>query len=200
MKILHLTSSLSGDNSFSTKLSTVIVEKLVRNNPDSLVKKYDLGDSPLPHLGVDQIKAFTTPQQDQTIEQSAIYQRAEEAISELFEANIIVFGVPMYNLGIPSTLKAWIDHVARAGRTFRYTESGSEGLVRDKKVYLAIASGSVFSDGKLQDFDFTESYMKSILGLMGVTDVSTFRVEGLGIPGIKENALEKAIETVNEQI
>ncbi|GAE84946.1 FMN-dependent NADH-azoreductase [Bacteroides reticulotermitis] len=156
---------------------------------------------PLPHFGLRHIKSFTTPQGEHSAELATIYQLAEETLDKLFAADIIVIGVPMYNLGIPSTLKTWIDNVTRAGRTFRYTEKGPEGLVKGKKAYLAIATGSIFSDDQLRSpLDFTEPYLRAALDLIGITDVTTFRVEDLCISGIKKNALNKTVEIANEQI
>lgn len=97
---------------------------------------------------------------------------------------------------IPSVLKSWIDFVVRAGKTFRYTPEGANGLIDNKKVYLAIASGGVFSEGPRKMFNFTEPYLKAVLGFIGLTDVEAVRVEGLAIPGIKETALEKAVQNI----
>jgi FMN-dependent NADH-azoreductase len=104
----------------------------------------------------------------------------------------------MYNFGIPSSLKAWVDHIARAGVTFRYTAAGAEGLVKNKKAYLAISTGAVFSEGAYKAMDFTEPYLKAVLGFMGITDLTTFRIEGLAIPGVSENAVSKSLQAVSE--
>jgi FMN-dependent NADH-azoreductase len=102
----------------------------------------------------------------------------------------------MYNFGIPSTLKTWIDHVARAGKTFKYDGKTPEGLVKNKKVYLAISSGGVYSEGFMKAYDFTESYLRAVLGFMGMTDIKAFRVEGVKVPGMQEIALDKAIQAI----
>jgi FMN-dependent NADH-azoreductase len=113
------------------------------------------------------------------------------------DADAVVLGVPIYNFAIPSALKTWIDHVARVGRTFKYGAHGSpEGLVKGKKVYLAVASGGIYSEGPMKAFDFAEPYLKAVLGFLGMTDIRTFRAEGTAIPNIKETALAKAIESV----
>lgn len=109
---------------------------------------------------------------------------------------MIVIGVPMYNFGIHSTLKAWIDHIARSGQTFRYTDKGPEGLIKNKKVYLAISSGGVYSEGPMKAFDFTESYLRTTLGFLGMTNIASFRVEGLAMPDLKETALDKALQNI----
>lgn len=118
-------------------------------------------------------------------------------VDELLGADILVIGVAMHNFSIPSTLKAWIDHVVRAGLTFRFTETGAaEGLSGGKQVYPAIASGNIYSEGPYRAFDFAEPYLRTILGLIRITDVTTFRVEGTAIPGIQETTLERAIARI----
>ncbi|HEY8958316.1 FMN-dependent NADH-azoreductase, partial [Chitinophaga sp.] len=110
--------------------------------------------------------------------------------------DIVVIAVPVYNFNIPSALKAWIDHVVRAGRTFSYGADGPKGLLKDKKIYLAIASGGVYSDGPLKAIDYTEPYLKTVFGFIGLHDVTTFRVEGVSSPELKETALQKGLESV----
>jgi len=102
----------------------------------------------------------------------------------------------MYNFSIHSSLKAWIDHISRANVTFSYSEKGAEGLVKNKKVYLAISSGGIYSEGAMKPYDFTESYLRTLLGFLGMTDITVFRAEGLNIPNVKDQALEKAIESI----
>jgi FMN-dependent NADH-azoreductase len=109
-----------------------------------------------------------------------------------------VIGVPLYNFGIPSTLKSWVDHIARSGLTFSYGDGTPKGLVTNKKVYLAIASGGIYSDGPMQSFDFTEPFLRKLLGFLGMNDITTFRVEGTGMPQLSETALPKALGQVNE--
>lgn len=196
MKILHLISSPRQENSFSIKLGNTIVAQLQSKYPDSTVKTRDLTAQPFPHLEEVHITSFFTPEEARTEALVEAVKHSDEAIAELMEADVIVIGVPMYNFSIHSSLKSWIDHVIRRGATFRYDESGPEGLVKNKKLYLAIATGGVYSDGSRAGFDFTEPYLKSILGFIGITDVTTFRVEGLGLPELKDTALEKAISLV----
>jgi FMN-dependent NADH-azoreductase len=197
-KILNITSSATGENSFSGKLSTAIVEKLQLKYPDSSLQKLNLGKNPLPHLDEVHLAAFFTPENLQTEDDKEVIKISSEAIKETMEADIIVISVPLYNFGIPSTLKSWIDHIARAGITFTYTENGPEGLIKDKKVYLAIASGGIYSEGPMKPFDFTEVYLRAVLGFLGMTDITVFRVEGTVIPEIKDIAVTKALEIVTE--
>ncbi|QIL42177.1 FMN-dependent NADH-azoreductase [Pedobacter sp. HDW13] len=196
MKILHLISSPRGEASFSVKLGDAIVEKLQAANPGSTVTTRNLTNTPFPHLEEVHINSFFTPAENHTPQLAEAVQHSNESIAELKAADVIVIGVPMYNFGIHSTLKAWIDHIARAGQTFSYSENGPEGLVKGKKVYLAISSGGVYSDGPMKAYDFTESYLRSVLGFLGMVDVTAYRVEGLSMPNLKDEALDKAVAAI----
>lgn len=197
-KILNIVSSVKGEASFSIKLSNAILEKLTAIYPGSQVHTRNLTQNPFPHLEETLFTSFHTPEEVRTEEHKVAVKHSDQAIKELMEADIIVIGVPLYNFGIPSTLKSWIDHIARAGVTFRYDNNGPEGLVVNKKVYLAIASGGIYSEGPMKSYDFTESYLRVVLGFIGMTDITTFRVEGTLMPDLKEIALPKALDTVNE--
>jgi FMN-dependent NADH-azoreductase len=197
MKILHLISSPRGEASFSIKLGNAIVEKLQSANADSTVKVHNLVKHPFPHLEEVHLNSFFTPLENRTPELTEAVKHSDDAIAELQEADAIVIGVPMYNFSIHSTLKAWIDHIARAGVTFRYGENGPEGLVKGKKVYLAIATGGVYSEGAMKAYDFTEPYLRSVLGFLGMTDVTAYRVEGVNMPQFKDNAMDKALSSIN---
>jgi len=196
MKILHLISSPRGEASFSIKLGNAVIEKLQAANPDSTVKAHNLVKTPFPHLEEVHLNSFFTPADSRTPEHLEAVKHSDSAIAELQEADAIVIGVPMYNFSIHSTLKAWIDHIARAGVTFKYGENGPEGLVKGKKVYLAIATGGVYSDGQMKAYDFTEPYLRAVLGFLGMTDVTAFRVEGINLPNLKDSALPKAIDSI----
>ncbi|MFA6060856.1 MAG: NAD(P)H-dependent oxidoreductase [Taibaiella sp.] len=197
-KILNIVTSVKGETSFSIKLSNAILEKLSVIYPGNQVHTRNLAQSPFPHLEETLFTSFHTPEEVRTEEHKDAVKHSDQAIKELMEADIIVIGVPLYNFGIPSTLKSWIDHIARAGVTFRYDSNGPEGLVVNKKVYLAIASGGIYSEGPMKSYDFTEPYLRKVLGFIGMTDISTFRVEGTLMPELKEIALPKALSTVNE--
>ena len=197
-KILHIVSSINGEASFSTKLSNAILEKLKDAYPHSQVYKHDLSKTPFPYLETLQYGAFFTPTEHRTADQKEAIKHSDEAIKELKDADIIIIGVPLYNFGIPATLKAWIDHIARAGETFSYSDGTPRGLLTNKKVYLAIASGAVYSEGPMKSFDFTENYLRTILGFIGMTDITVFRVEGTFVPEFKDTAFPKAFATVNE--
>lgn len=197
-KILNIVTSIKGDTSFSNKLSNAVLEKLEAFYPESSTKTLDLSKTPLPYLSELDISAFYTPAEQRTEAQMQTLKYSDDATDELLKADIIVIGVPLYNFGIPAVLKGWIDQVARAGKTFSYGEEGPKGLVTDKKVYLSIASGAVFSDGPYKSYDYAEPYLRTVLGFLGMTDVTTFRVEGTAIPDFAEGALPKALTAVEE--
>jgi len=196
-RILHLISSPRGNESFSIKLAEAVITKLKDQYPDSIVEEVDLLDNNVPHLNTGHLRSFFTPIEQLTSEDQDAVKYSDVAISQLMSADIIIIGAPLYNFGIPSTLKAWIDHIARAGKTFQYNGQGAEGLVKGKKVYIAMSAGAIYSEGQWQPYDFVSPYLKTMLGFLGMTDFSIFRVEGVNIPGIKEHALDKAIESIS---
>jgi FMN-dependent NADH-azoreductase len=196
MNILNIISSPRKGESFSTKLGNAVIEKLQAANPGSTVKVRDLTNKPFPHLEEAHLQSCFTPAAGPPPEQQEAVRHSDESIAEIMAADAIVIDAPLYNFGIPSTLKAWIDHIARAGVTFRYTAAGPEGLVKGKKVYVAMSSGGVYSEGPAASYDFVAPYLKAVLGFLGMTDVTVFRVEGLAIPDLQPTALDKAIASI----
>ncbi|MBF4491303.1 NAD(P)H-dependent oxidoreductase [Flavobacterium sp. MR2016-29] len=197
-KILNIVTSTKGDASFSNKLSNAILQKLKRTYGETQVKTLDLSKAPSPYLSGLDISALYTPAEQRSDAQNETLKYSDEATTDLIEADIVVIGVPLYNFGIPAVLKGWIDQVARAGKTFSYNENGPKGLLTDKKVILSIASGAVFSEGPYQSYDFSEPYLRTVFGFLGITDVTVFRVEGSAIPQLAENALPKALIAVED--
>lgn len=192
-KILNIISSPRGAASASIQLAQTLIDQLMAIHPDSTVKTTDLTKKNFPHLEESHLTSFFTPPDKHTAKDKAAIRHSDEAIKEIMDADTLIIGAPMYNFNIPSTLKAWLDHIVRAGLTFSYSEKGAEGLLKGKKVYLILATGGVFSEGPLKPHDFVEPYLRFILGFIGLTDVTVFRVEGLAIPGMKDTAMEKAI-------
>ncbi len=195
-KILHIVSSPRGEASYSIKLGRAVIEKLQEANPENEVKEINLTDNGAPHLESTHLQAFFTPKEQQQEEQKEAVKFSEMSIADLLEADILIIGAPLYNFNIHSSLKAWIDHVVRAGVTFSYGSNGPEGLVKNKKAYIAMSSGGVYSDGPMQSYDFVVPYLKTILGFIGITDVSVFRVEGTSMASLAETALEKAVDSI----
>lgn len=193
-KILSIISSPRGEASNSIKLSGAIIDKLREKDPGAAVQVKNLTESPFPHLEEAHLAAFFTPAEKHTDANKEAIAHSDQAIREIMDADIIVIGAPMYNFGIPSTLKAWIDHIARAGITFKYTENGPEGLVKGKKVYIAVTTGGVYSEGPYKPADNVTPYLQTVLGFLGMTDVTFVRAEGFAVADLQENALNKAID------
>lgn len=196
-KILHIISSPRGAASLSIKLGNAIIEKITETYPGSIVKENNLIEQHYPHLEEAHLTSFFTPAEKRSPDNLAVIKHSEDAIQEILDADTLVISTPLYNFSIPSVLKAWIDHIVRAGVTFKYGENGPQGLIKGKKVYIALSSGAVFSEGALKSLDFVEPYLKTILGFIGLTDITVFRVEGSAIPGIQESALEKGVNSIH---
>lgn len=180
--ILHVDSSPLGDRSVTRKLTAKIVAELRVKHPDSTVIERDLTASPLPHLSPLTVGAYFTPPEQRTGAHADAIKLSDLAVDEVLAADVIVIGAPMYNFGIPSALKAWIDHIVRAGRTFQYGEAGPVGLIPpDKKVFIVSSRGSIFSEGPRQAFDFQEAYLASVLRFLGLANISIVRAEGVAL-------------------
>jgi FMN-dependent NADH-azoreductase len=196
-RILHLISSIQGQSSCSLKLGQAVVEKIMAKYPGSSVEEVNLNELDLPHLNPRILQSMFTPGEQLTAEDRESLRYSDEAVSQLMAADIIVIGAPLYNFTIHTALKAWLDLITRAGITFSYNEHGPIGLVEGKQVYVAMSSGGVYSEGPGQQNDFVAPYLKSFLGFLGMTELKVFRAEGVKIPGIKEHALEKGIESIS---
>jgi FMN-dependent NADH-azoreductase len=194
--ILHLKSSIQGAASYSVKLGQDIIEKIQQKYPGSTLEEVDLVDIDIPHLTPDVLRTFFTPGDQLNAEEKESIRLSDDFVKQLLAADTIVIGAPLYNLTIPSALKAWIDHITRAGVTFGYGETGPIGKVTGKKVYVAMSSGGVFSEGPGKANDFVAPYLKSFLGFLGMTDMTVFRAEGLKMPGVMEYAWDKAVDSV----
>lgn len=177
-KILHIDSSLFSRDGVSATLSAAFVERLRAREPGIQVTHRDLGRAPIPHLDGTRLTAIATPADQRTPERQRIAAEADRLIEELQAADLLVLGVPMYNFGIPSPLKAWFDHVARAGVTFRYTSAGSEGLLKGKRAIVVTSRGGLHQG---QPSDTETSYLATILGFIGITDVEFVYAEGLNL-------------------
>lgn len=195
--VLHLISSPQGERSYSLKLSRAIINKLESAYPGVKVTDHDLTKTNYPHLEETHITSFFTPDEYRQDSHREAIRHSDTACKELLESDALVIGVPMYNFGIPSSLKAWVDHVCRKDITFRYVDGQPVGCVPNKKVYLAISSGGIYSEGPYKAYDHTESYLRSILGFLGITDVTAFRVEGTNIPPLAESAVTDAMNRVS---
>lgn len=190
--ILHITASIRGnDQSVSRSLSGKLVESFAKTG--ATVTTRDLAQNDLPFIDADRFAANLAPYADRTEAQHDLAKIADTLIDELKAADVIVFGVPIYNFSAPSTLKAWADLVARAGATFRYTATGPEGLLTGKKAYIAIASGGTTVGSEI---DFMSPWLKFFLGFLGITDVEIVAADGIMGEGGEEKiaAAHKQVE------
>lgn len=194
--ILHIISSPRAEISASRKLGNAVVKRIQEKYPDAVVKERDLTKELVPILEEKHINTFFSPVESHSPEQAEINEYSTGLISELQEADIIIVDSPMYNFSVPASLRAYFDFTSRAGYTFKYDENGPQGLLNDKKLYIAFTSGNIYSEGPFQIYDSNVPYIKNVFGFYGVTDVSVFRAEGLAIPGIMETSLEKAIDNI----
>lgn len=189
--ILQINTSLNGENSQSSRLAA----RFVANQDGARVTVRDLAAEPVPHLDGARFGAFIAKPEERTAEQQAVVAYSDALIAELKRADVIVLGLPLYNFGVPSQLKSWIDHVARAGQTFRYTANGPEGLVKGKKAYVFATRGGVYAGTAL---DTQTSYIRDFLAFIGITDVEFVYAEGLAISDeSREGALGKAREQID---
>ena len=185
MKLLHLDSSILGQHSASRELGAAVVARWQRDVPGVDVAYRDLAANPLPHL------SGTSLAQADAAEAAA----AAAVMEEFLAADVIVIGAPMYNFGIPSQLKAWIDRVAVAGKTFRYTAEGPQGLVGGKQVLVAATYGGMHPADSGRNF--VEPYLRQVLGFLGIDDIEFVSAEGLSIsPEHRANALDAAQQRI----
>lgn len=174
-KILHITASIRADESVSRDLSARLVQSLAARDGAEVITR-DLSANDLPFVSAERFGANLTPAAERTPEQAELAAIADELIAELQAADTIVLGVPIYNFGVPATVKAWADLVARAGTTFAYTAEGPKGLLTGKKAYLAIASGGTPVGS---DFDFMTPWLKFFLGFLGIEVVAQVAADGI---------------------
>ncbi len=178
MTTLLKISTSARSNGNANRLADELVDAWIDSRPETQVQARDFGREPLPHLSEDEINAFFTPAEARTPEQQELVRVSDELIAELQAADVLVLSVPMYNFGIPSTLKAYFDRLARAGITFKYTSEGPVGLVTGKKAYVVAARGGVYAGTPK---DTQSAYLRDFLGFIGITDVEFIYAEGLNL-------------------
>ena len=176
--ILILDSAATGEASISRKLTDALAAKLARRPGTNIVRR-DVGSEPVPHLDGDTTAAIRGAEPSTARAREALA-LSDRLVAELKAADMIVIGAPMYNFGMASTLKAWFDHVLRAGITFRYTEAGPEGLVKGKKAIVVETRGGLYSSGPAVAMDSQEPHLRTMLGFMGIDDIAFVRAEKLG--------------------
>jgi FMN-dependent NADH-azoreductase len=181
MKLLHIDAGIT-PNSVSRQLSAAVAAAVTRNWPNAQVTYRDLDAEPIPHLGSRNLASLGR----------------DPVLQEFLDAEVIVIGAPMYNFGLASQLKAWFDRIMVGGKTFRYTESGPEGLAGDKTVIVASARGGIYAQGTpMEEMDFQERYLATLFRFMGVEDYAFVRAEGLALsPEHREAAVAEAMKIV----
>jgi FMN-dependent NADH-azoreductase len=188
--LLQLNSSLFAANGQSSQLSDRFVAAWQDANPHGQVVVRDLAKNPVPHLDGDRFGAFLSKAEDRTAQQQTVVDFSDALIEELRNADVVVLGLPMYNFGIPSQLKAYFDHIARAGVTFRYTDKGPVGLLTGKKVYVMATRGGMYAGTPR---DSQTAYVRDFLAFIGITDVEFVYAEGLNMGAeSKDTALANA--------
>lgn len=199
MTLLHINSSILGANSASRQLSAAMVERLATAIPGLEIVTRDLAAEPLSHLSGEHLAAAQG-----AVPESPALQRdlaaSQAALEEFLHADTVVIGAPMYNFSIPSQLKAWLDRIVVAGKTFRYGAAGPEGLVGNKRVIIAVSRGGFYGVGTpAAAMEHVESYLRGIFGFIGVTDLEIVVAEGLATgPEQREKAMRNALQAASE--
>jgi FMN-dependent NADH-azoreductase len=193
--LLQINASIYNSNGQSSRLADQFVAAFRERYPAAKIVVRDVAAAePVPHLNAERFGAFITKPEERSAAQHAMVAFSDTLINELKEADVIVFGLPMYNFGVPSQLKAYFDHIARAGVTFKYTDKGPIGLLTGKKVYVFAARGGLYAGTPL---DTQTSYVRDFLRFLGMTDVEFVYAEGLAVsPQSKQTGLAKAVAEI----
>ncbi|AOF91064.1 FMN-dependent NADH-azoreductase [Sinorhizobium sp. RAC02] len=198
MNVLHIDSGILGDHSVSRRLTAAVAAQIQAEQAGATVTYRDLVANPLPHLSGAHLMAANAKPEDVDAQIAADNTESAAALEEFLAADTIILGVPMYNFSLPSQLKAWIDRVAVSGKTFRYSAEGPEGLAKGKKVIIVSTRGGHYSAGPAAVMDHQESYLKAVLGFLGITDIEIVRAEGLNLsPDSKIEAISEAERTIS---
>jgi FMN-dependent NADH-azoreductase len=194
MKLLHIDSGILGTASVSRQLSAHAVAEWRAQHPNIEVVTRDLVAQPLTHLAGDQLFAAGADPSQRSAEMNAVLSESEKVLQEFLDADVVVIGAPMYNFGIPSQLKAWIDRIAIKGKTFAYSETGPKGLAGGKTVIIASARGGFYgAESPVAAWDHQEAHLRTLFGFLGVTDIRFLRAEGLNVsPEQKDKAITEA--------
>lgn len=195
-QILIIESSPRCAESASRQLAGKVRGRLSAIYPEARFVERDLAKSSLPHLDYQTVKAIFTkdPAEKESMKEALLL--SDQLTEEVLNSDMLIIASPMWNFGLPSSLKAWIDHIVRPGKTFRYVGAGVEGLAQGKRAILVLASGGVFTQGPWKSWDTVEPYLRQILGFIGITDVQTVRAEGMNIPALAPHAIPAGQHTI----
>lgn len=198
MTLLHIDSSIRSEASASRQVSAAIVEAFARATPGLDIVRRDLDAEPIPHLDSKRLPTVR-PANAPEGAVGAPDPEGDRALAEFLAADIVVIGAPMYNFTVPSQLKAWLDRILIAGKTFRYTPAGPEGLAGGKKVVIASSRGGLYAPGMpYEPFDFQETYLRTVFTFIGITEIEFVRAEGLAVgPEQRDAAMQAALESAS---
>lgn len=191
-KLLKIQTSIFQNDGQSSQLADQYVKNWQTRNPDGQVIARDLAAEPVPHLDLGRFQSFITAEEERSAEQKAVVRYSDALIEEIASADVLVMGIPMYNFSIPSTLRAYFDHIARAGVTFRYTPEGPEGLLTGKQAVVFITRGGHYGEDHSQT-----AFVRQFLGFIGITDVEIVHAEGLAVG---DEARDKSLLAARERI
>lgn len=191
-KLLKIQTSLFQSDGQSSLLANQFAENWLAANPGSEVVNRDLAAEQVPHLDLARFQSFLSDPAERTAEQQAVVDFSDTLIEEIRSADVLVFGIPMYNFSVPSSLHAYFDHIARAGVTFRYTAEGPEGLLTGKKAYVFITRGGVYGEDHAQT-----NFIRQFLGFIGIADVEFIHAEGLAV---NDESKQQAMDSARERI
>ena len=188
--VLIIESSARQQGSFSRQLTQQFISQWQAAHPTDQVTVRDLALHPVPHLDANLLGGWMKPEAQRSADEHASLKRSDELTDELLAADVLVLAAPMYNFAIPSTLKAWLDHVLRAGVTFKYTETGPQGLLTGKKAYVLTARGGIYAGSTA---DHQEPYLRQVMAFIGIHDVTFIHAEGMNLGGdFQEKGLNQA--------
>ena len=188
--VLIIESSARQQGSFSRQLTQQFISQWQAAHPADQVTLRDLALNPVPHLDANLLGGWMKPEAQRNADEQSSLQRSNELTDELLAADVLMLAAPMYNFAIPSTLKAWLDHVLRAGVTFKYTETGPQGLLTGKKAYVLTARGGLYAGSTS---DHQEPYLRQVLAFVGIHDVTFVHAEGMNLGGdFQEKGLNQA--------
>jgi FMN-dependent NADH-azoreductase len=198
MNLLHIDSSVLGSHSVSRQVTAAVVERLAKAQPGITVTYRDVGAEPLPHLSGLHLAAAQGAAVDADVQAELV--TGQSVLNEFLAADIVVIGAPMYNFTIPTQLKAWIDRIAVAGKTFKYSAAGVEGLAGGKRVIIAVSRGNVYgTETPNAGYEHTETYLRSLFGFIGVTDIEIIPVDGIALsPEQREKSVSGALQAASD--
>ena len=190
-KVLHVSASVNGENSNSRQIALKLIDRIKAADSSATVIERDTNEAVVSAITGETVGAYYTPAENRSEAQKKVIAASDKMVAEIMDADVLVIGAPMYNFSIPSTLKAWVDLIARVGVTFNYTENGPVGLVEGKKAYIVAATRGVPVNSPA---DFATPYLKQVLAFIGITDVEVVEASGFGVNA--EEAMAKAIANV----